>query len=54
MEVKKGADAKLRNAVRYKHALYCDTGPNVGLYALDLSGRIYLTAAECDELEVGR
>jgi hypothetical protein len=53
-EIRAGVDAKLRDAVRNRHALLCDAGANAGLYALDLKGRIYLTAEECDELGVGR
>jgi hypothetical protein len=53
-EIAFNANLKLRDAVRNRHALVCDTGMHAGMYALDLSGRIYLTPEECDELGVSR
>jgi hypothetical protein len=48
------AARKLRRALLGRHGLLCDTGTHAGLYAVDLRGRVYLTAAECDELGVQR
>ena len=48
------AARKLRERVAGSHALLCDAGAHAGLYAVDLRGRVYLTAPECDELGVSR
>jgi hypothetical protein len=53
-EIRAEAERKLRDAVHGRHALVCDQGSNAGMYALDLNGRVYLTAEECDELGVSR
>jgi hypothetical protein len=36
----------MKDRITFRSALYCDDGPNAGMYRVDVSGSVYMTPEE--------